>query len=284
MELPAIRRVETQVAGPRGQSLFRRAWLPPAAERALLVVHGFGEHSGRYEHLGAWFATRSSAVHAYDHIGHGKSSGARCHVRRFDDYLDDLASMVALVRGEHPDLPVFLVGHSMGGLIVAAFLRERDPAVAGAVLSGAALALPEGTSRVRLAVARVLRLVAPRVNLASPVDPAGLCTDPEVVEAYLKDPLVHHDRMTASLAAELLSAIRRTEGRAADVRVPVLVLHGAEDSMCRVEGSEAFARDLREGRFEAYPGMRHEIFNEPGHEAIFEGALEWIRLRNGTGA
>jgi alpha-beta hydrolase superfamily lysophospholipase len=284
MEFPAIRRVETQVAGLRGQSLFRRAWLPPAAERALLVVHGFGEHSGRYEPLGAWFAARASAVHAYDHIGHGKSSGARCHVRRFDDYLDDLARMVALVRGEHRDLPVFLVGHSMGGLIVAAFLRERDPAVSGAILSGAALALPEGTSRMRLALARVLRLVAPRVNLASPVDPDGLCTDPEVVEAYLKDPLVHHDRMTASLAAELLSAIRRTEGRAADVRVPVLVLHGAEDSMCRIEGSEAFARDLREGRFEAYAGMRHEIFNEPGHEAIFQGALDWIRLREGTGA
>jgi alpha-beta hydrolase superfamily lysophospholipase len=284
MESPAIRRVESHVAGPRGQSLFRRAWLPPAPERTLLVVHGFGEHCGRYEHLGAWFAAHACAVHAYDHIGHGASSGARCHVRRFDDYLDDLGSMLALVRQEHPDVPVFLVGHSMGGLIVAAFLRERDPAVAGAILSGAALALPEGTSRMRLTLARVLRVVAPRANLASPVDPAGLSTDPEVVEAYLKDPLVHHDRMTASLAAELLSAIQRTEGHGADVRVPMLVLHGAEDPMCRVEGSQAFARELREGHFHSYPGMRHEIFNEPGHEAIFQDALDWIRLRDGAAA
>jgi alpha-beta hydrolase superfamily lysophospholipase len=249
-----------------------------------LVVHGFGEHCGRYEHLGAWFAARACAVHAYDHIGHGGSSGPRCHVRRFDDYLDDLENVFARVREEHPGVPTFLVGHSMGGLIVAAFLRERDPAVAGAILSGAALALPEGTSRLRLALARVLRVVAPRANLASPVDPAGLCTDPEVVEAYLKDPLVHHDRMTASLAAELLSAIQRTEGRGADVNVPALVLHGALDPMCRVEGSEAFARELREGQLKTYPGMLHEIFNEPGHEAIFQDALEWIRQREGAAA
>ena len=107
MESPAIRRVESHVAGPRGRSLFRRAWLPPAPERALLVVHGFGEHCGRYEKLGAWFAAHASAVFAYDHIGHGESSGARCHVRRFDDYLDDLGNMLALVRQEHPDLPAF---------------------------------------------------------------------------------------------------------------------------------------------------------------------------------
>jgi len=156
VERPAIRRTESQISGARGNRLFRREWLPADPERVLLLVHGLAEHSGRYEHVGAWFAARGCVVHAYDQQGHGKSAGIRGHVRRFSDYLDDLELMLRFVRERHPELPVFLVGHSMGGLVVASFARERGPEVAGAVTSGAALRLSDGVSGAKIFAVRVL--------------------------------------------------------------------------------------------------------------------------------
>ena len=112
-----IRRTQSHVVGAGGHSLLRRAWLSPDPERVLLVVHGYGEHSGRYEHVGSWFAARGCAVHAYDQQGHGRSSGPRGHVRRFADFLDDLEVLRQATAAEHPELPLHLVGHSMGGLV-----------------------------------------------------------------------------------------------------------------------------------------------------------------------
>jgi alpha-beta hydrolase superfamily lysophospholipase len=263
-----------------GRTLFRRSWLPARAEHLLLLIHGFAEHSGRYEHLGAWFAARGCAVHAYDHQGHGRSEGVRAHVRRFDDFLDDLDQLLAAVRAEHPGLRPQLVGHSMGGLIMTAFLCERAPEVAGAVSSGAALALSENISGARMLAARVLRRLAPRLGLGSGLDPQGLSRDPEVVRAYLEDPLVFR-HMTTSLAAELLGAVERTSRSAARVRVPLLMLHGEEDPICPAAGSRRFFEGLsvEPRRIEIYPGLRHEIFNEPEQQRVFEDVLTWVRAR-----
>ena len=117
--------MESHLTGATGHSLFRRAWLARTPERVVVLVHGYAEHSGRYEHVGAHLAERGAAVHAYDQQGHGKSGGTRCHVRRFGDLLDDLEGFVGVVRAEHSGLPVFVVGHSMGGLVVAAYAREH---------------------------------------------------------------------------------------------------------------------------------------------------------------
>ena len=276
-----LRRVESQLATGTGRMLFRRAWLPEQPERVLLVVHGFAEHSGRYEHFGAWFAARGCAVHAYDHQGHGRSEGVRGHVRRFGDFLDDLDAMLAAVRAEHPGLRPQLVGHSMGGLIVAASLCERAPDVAGAVTSGAALAISDDLSRGRILAARALRRVAPRLALASGLDPEGLSKDPEVVRAYVEDPLVFR-RMTTSLAVELMGAIERTAGSADRVRAPLLMLHGEEDPICPVAGTRRFFERLvvEPRRIQTYPGLRHEIFNEPEHARVFEDVLAWIQARS----
>jgi alpha-beta hydrolase superfamily lysophospholipase len=239
--------------------------MPEGARAAVLIVHGFAEHSGRYEHVGQWLAERGYSVHAYDHRGHGRSAGRRCHVQRFDEYLDDLAIVLEQVRADSPGAPLFLVGHSMGGLVVATFARERSPSVSGIVLSGAALAVPEENSRIRLA--RLIRAVLPRLRLSAGLDPAGLCTDPRVVEAYLADPLVER-QMTASLAAELLATVERTGPGGADVAVPLLVLHGGDDPICSPAGSEQFAAAAPAARFICYPGLRHEIFNEPNYREV----------------
>lgn len=276
-----IRRVESTLTTTRGRSLFRRSWLPADPRHLLLVIHGFAEHSGRYEHFGAWFAARGCAVTAYDHQGHGHSEGARGHVRRFDDYLDDLDAMLVAVRSEHPGLRPQLVGHSMGGLILAAYLCERAPDIEAAVTSGAALAVSANFSRGRMLAARVLRRLVPRVRVSAGLDPEGLSTDSEVVRAYLEDPLVFR-RMTTSLAAELIGAIARTVGSAGRVRVPLLMLHGEEDPICPSAGTRRFFEGLavEPRRLQIYPGLRHEIFNEPEHVRVFEDVLTWVRAKS----
>ena len=274
----SIRRVEAQLATPAGQALFRRSWLIDSPERVLLLVHGFAEHSGRYEHVGAWFAARGCAVHAYDQRGHGRSEGARGHVRRFADFLDDLDAMLAAVRAEHPGLRPHLVGHSMGGLVVAAALCEREPDVASAVTSGALLAISQAHSRGRILAARVLRRVAPRLALAAGLDVAGLSNDPEVARAYLADPLVFRT-MTTSLAVELMGAVERTARSAGQVRAPLLMLHGEADPLCPVTGTRAFFESLtvEPRRIQTYPDLRHEIFNEPEQARVFEDVLAWLQ-------
>jgi alpha-beta hydrolase superfamily lysophospholipase len=277
VDRPALRRVESHFKGADGLRLFRRVWLPERPARVLVLVHGYAEHSGRYDHVARWFVARGAAVHAYDHRGHGRSAGPRTHVERFDHFLDDLERFLELVRAEHPEGPLTLVGHSMGGLVTAALLVERAPAVSSAVLSGPALALGPGVSRSRVALARVLRRLAPRLVLGSGLDAAGLSRDPAVVRAYLEDPHVHRT-MTASLAAELLDAIPRTAAGAGRVAVPLLVVHGEEDPMCPVAGSRAFFAgvDCGGSRLLTYPGLRHEIFNEPEHERVFEDVRGWL--------
>jgi acylglycerol lipase len=278
---PAIRRYELPSRGASGEPLFRRGWIPERARASVLIVHGFAEHSGRYEHVGKFLAERGFAVHAYDHRGHGRSAGRRCHVDRFDEYLDDLAIVLEQIRTDRPDDPAFLVGHSMGGLVTATFVRERKPDVSGVVLSGAALALPEGNSRIR--IARLMRAILPRLRLDAGLDVQGLSTDPRVIEAYLADPLVER-KMTASLAAELLGAVERTGPNGSDVALPLLVLHGADDPICPPAGSEQFAAAARAGRFVRYAGLRHEIFNEPSHRDVLADVAAFFEEQLSGGA
>ena len=242
-------------------------------------MHGFAEHSGRYEHVGRWFAEQKRfAVHAYDQLGHGRSSGVRCHVKRFDDYLEDLSRMLDRVRDEAPQQPLFLLGHSMGGLVAATFARERKPDLSGVILSAPPLGLG-GTPRFRMWLARLIRIVAPRLSLDAGLDLNGLSTDPRVLEAYLADPLVER-RMTASLAAELMKTVNRTGPGGAAVALPLIVLHGDADPICDARFSEAFAAAAPHARFVRYRGLRHEIMNEPSYAQVLE-VIGWIEQQLG---
>jgi alpha-beta hydrolase superfamily lysophospholipase len=282
VERRVVRRSHSKFSAPDGARLFRRSWLPREARRAVVLVHGLAEHSGRYDHVGAWLSTRDCAVHAYDHRGHGRSDGLRGHVRAFSELLDDLEAFLQIVRREHPDLPLVIVGHSMGGLVTTALLAERKPDVACAVTSGPPLELPEHVSASRRRIARVLRRLAPRLRMAAGLAPETLSRDPEVVRGYVEDPFVFR-RVTVSLATELLEAVTRTAASAANVQVPLLMLHGEADQLCSSRGSRAFHGQLRGAghRLRIYPQLRHEIFNEPEQEQVLEDLLDWVLEREG---
>lgn len=261
---------------------YRRCWLPPKPSRVMILVHGYGEHAGRYDEMAMHFAERGFAVHAYDQAGHGRTAGVRGHVDRFDRLPEEVARFVELVGLDHPRLPMTLVGHSMGGLVVASACALHHPSVDRVVLSGPLLALGGGGLRQSLSLmaARVLSLVAPKIGLAAGLDLQGLSRDPEVIRRYVEDPYVK-DRMTVRFAAGMNAMIDRTAAFAGRVERPMLILHGGLDPLAAPSGSEAFHAGLApqiasESALKIYPELRHEIFNEPEREAVWQDMLDWL--------
>lgn len=263
----------------RGTSrLFRQSWLPDEPARAaILLVHGLGEHSGRYETLAAHCTARGFAVHAMDHYGHGRSEGLPGHVERFSVYLDGLRALRNDVRAQGADVPLFLLGHSMGGLIAAAFLGEDQASFRGCVLSGPALRSDAEPPALVLAIVRLISWIAPTAPLIG-LDPAGVSRDPAVVAAYVNDPLVHHGKATARLITELSSAMRATLAAAPAIELPLLVMHGDADQLTSPAGSQALfdAAGSRDKTLTLYPGLYHEIFNEPERDQVLGDMSAWL--------
>lgn len=263
----------------RGTShLHQRTWLPEEPARAaILLVHGLGEHSGRYEHFASHCTGLGFAVHAIDHYGHGKSDGHPGFVERFSVYLDGVAALLERMQIEHGDVPIFLLGHSMGGLIAATLLLERQDAFRACVMSGPAFKSDEEPPRIVMLLVRLLAAITPTVPILG-LDPTSVSRDPEVVRAYVADPLVHHGKLTARLIAEMSSAMRNALARASEISLPLLLMHGEADLLTSPAGSQEFldAVSSEDKTIRLYPKLYHEIFNEPEKEAVLADMTNWL--------
>ena len=191
---------------------------------------------------------------------------------------DDLDRVIERARSASTGAPLYVLGHSMGGLVVCAWARERTPQLSGLIVSAPALSVPGSRLSGRLFALRLLSRLAPRLSIASDLDPQGLSRDPAVVEAYLADPLVHL-RMTLRFGAELLGAMQRTAGGGADLGLPALMLHGGDDPICDPAASRTFADAAPDCSYRCYPGLRHEILNEPERDAVLGDIQRWIEER-----
>ena len=271
--------LELRHSQARGTSrLWRRTWRPPGQVRgAVLLVHGLGEHSGRYANLARHCTDRGFAVFALDHYGHGRSEGQRGHVERFSVYLDGVRALLERVREEQPDVPLFLLGHSMGGLIAAAFLLEAQAGFRACVLSGPAFRTDAEPAAIVMWIARLISWLAPTVPTLG-LDPAGISRDPQVVRAYVADPLVHHGKLSARLIVEMKAAMQDTVARAPEITLPLLILHGEDDVLTSPAGSREFHERVaaRDKTLKIYPGLFHEIFNEPEKDAVLADMTHWL--------
>lgn len=264
-----------------GLTLYTQTWLPEVAPVArLAVAHGLGEHSGRYANFAAWFTPRGFAVHALDHRGHGQSPGQRGHINAWAEFRDDLHCFLDQMP---TDVPVFLVGHSMGGLIVLDYgLHYPTERLRGVVASAPGLAPGGGVSKATIAGAKVLSRIMPKLQMPNGLDVQGLARDPEVIRAYLADPLVH-GHATPRFAVEMLATGLWTRVHAADwpSETPLLLMHGAADPICRPEATAQFFADAgaRDKVYIPYPNCLHEIFNEVEWEKVLADLEEWLRAR-----
>lgn len=265
-------------------SIFEQWWLPAGDPRAVVaIVHGYAEHSGRYQHLAAFLNARGYAVEALDLRGHGQSSGRRVYVRSFSEYLSDVARFLRAVRERHPAKPVFLLGHSMGGGIATLFVIARKPEIAGLVLSGPALRVRSAPTGMRMRGLRLLGKVAPTYSLA-PLPAAAISRDPTVVEAYENDPLVYRGGMRLGHGAASMRALQRVQLDMEEVEVPLLVMHGSADRLTSPEGSEELIERARstDKTFKVYDGLYHEIFNEPEQETVMLDLAQWLDAHTGS--
>jgi len=262
-------------------AICHQAWLPDNEPRAImLLVHGLAEHCGRYTNLVERAVPRGLGVCSLDHVGHGRSDGPRTYVDRFADYTDTLETHLSMVRHQYPDAPVFLVGHSMGALIAADFLFDHQNAFAGAILSGSLVKVPDNISPFTVLISRIISSWLPRLRLVG-VDASGVSRDPDVVRAYIDDPLVFNGKTTARLGHEILKAMDRVCSEAPAIKLPILILHGEADRLASVEGSCQLHESVSSSdkTLRVYDGLHHEIYNEPEHPQVLGDVIEWIEAR-----
>jgi alpha-beta hydrolase superfamily lysophospholipase len=262
----------------KGQSIYYQVWLPEGkVKAAVFIIHGLNEHSGRYHHLVTTLTDNGYAAYSLDFPGHGRSDGVRSYVDSFQDLLTPLETFLDMIKSWQPELPLFLLGHSMGGLLVAAFLIEHPDQVNGAVLSGSLVGVPEYVSPTTIKIGRILAAVLPKLRIIE-IDKEALSRDPAVVQAYLEDPLVINGKTTVRISNEINFGIDLIEVRGSSIKEPVLLLHGGEDRICDPSWSQ-YLHDLVSSidkELIIYDGLYHEIFNEPEAELVFMDVLDWL--------
>jgi alpha-beta hydrolase superfamily lysophospholipase len=269
---------EGRFAGPDGSSLYYQAWLPAGSgRRAVLInLHGLGDHSGLYPNLSAYFPPRGIALYAYDMRGNGRSPGQRAYIRSWQEYRDDLQAFVARVREWEGDPPLFLLGNSLGGLVVLDYALDHAAALAGVIAAAPPLGRL-GVPAVLMALGRMMSRVIPRFSLQVGMDLNGLARDPSVIEMVLSDPFFHR-RGTARLSTEVTAAISRVQRRAAELSVPVLILHGSADRMVPPDGSRSFFGKLShpDREFREYPETYHALFADLNHAEVLGDLERWL--------
>lgn len=271
---------EGHFTGVGGQGLFRQSWLPGGSPQAVIaLVHGLGEHSGRYAPVAERLTGQGLVVASYDHRGHGRSATHLCaHVLAWQEYRQDLHTFLGLLRQEYPGLPLFLYGHSMGGLIVLEYVLHYPHGLAGVVASAPAVSVVKA-SPLLLAVGRLMSRLKPDFQLDSGLDVTGISRDTAVVTAYQQDPLVH-SKISARWSTEFLAAIAWTQAHAAEFRPPLLILHGEADRLVLPEGSERFFARVRQPDKQriTYPGGYHEPHNDWQKEQLLADVLNWLEM------
>jgi alpha-beta hydrolase superfamily lysophospholipase len=274
---------EGTFSGSGGIPLYYQAWLPTRPRRAVLVnLHGLGDHSGLYPNLAAHFPAGGIALYAYDMRGNGRSAGQRAYVRRWSEYRDDLHVFLNQVRQWEPGLPLFLLGNSLGGLVVLDYTLQHPNGLAGVI--AAATPLGEvGVPPILMALGRLLSRVLPRFSLNVGMDLSGLARDPSVVEAVLADPLFHR-RGTARLSTEVTAAIDRVQELAGNLAVPLLVLQGSADRLVPPDGSRSFFARVRypDREFREYPEAYHGLFADLDFEQVLQDVERWVEAHIST--
>jgi len=261
--------------------IFYQSWRPATASKAALVlVHGVTEHSGRYDNVVNHFVPLGYAVYAHDHVGHGRSGGRRVDVERFAEFTDTLDVFVRQARAWQPETPLFLIGHSMGGLISVLYVLDYQPQLAGVVLSGPAVKPSTTLSPLVVKVGKLLSRIWPTCRFYR-LPSGGASRDPAVLEAYRNDPLKTPGRLTVRLGLEMFQAMQRVLPEAAQIALPLLIVQGEADRLVDPAGARQLyeAVSSSDKTLKRYPGLYHEVFNEPEHAQVLSDVEAWVEAQ-----
>jgi lysophospholipase len=251
--------------------------------RAVVVIcHGQAEHSGRYTHVAQFFAQRGYAVYAYDLRGQGKSGGVRGHVDRWTQYYDDLWLVIRTAKARHSGLKLFVIGHSLGGLIALGYAARRPRTITGVVVSSPGLAFIVKVPLWKKALAAVLAFIMPRAAFETGIQAEQLSHDPAVAAAYKSDS-IRYAPVTAKLYVEWNRATRAVFEDSKSFAVPCLFMPAGADQICSAQATVDFYNNdpHPDKKLVVWEGLYHEIFNEPENEKVLETTAAWIEERDG---
>lgn len=274
-------RAERSFEGFGGVRIVYDVWTPAIPPRAVVVLsHGFGEYARRYDYVAQRFEEAGLVTYALDHRGHGRSGGKRMLVRSTSEYTADFDTLVRIATREHPGLKCVVLGHSMGGGIVFAYGVERPDNYDLMVLSGPTVAAQDQVSPLLAAAAKVLGVLVPGLPVQE-LEVDAISRDPAVVAAYKNDPLVYHGKVPAGVGRALLQVGETMPQRAPALTAPLLVVHGSDDRLVPVSGSRRLVECVgsTDVELKVYPGLYHEVFNEPERDQVIEDVVSWILKR-----
>jgi acylglycerol lipase len=257
-------------------NLYSQSWRSTNSVAVVVVVHGYAEHSGRYQWAALKLVDRGFAFYTFDLRGHGRSLGARNIMPSFDDYLADLATFLERVKLKEPNKPIFLFGHSMGGTIAALFAIRQKPLISGLILSSAIL-VNRDISTLLLRTTILVGHLLPKFPILS-LDSQMISRNPKVIKIYEADSLVYHGRMPARTLLGIIRAIVEIQSRANELELPLLILHGTEDRLVSIEGSKILYSYVssKDKSIELYDGLYHELLNEPERVQILSDIELWL--------
>ena len=272
---------ESKFEGSNGISFYIRGWDPTNNRpKALLsLIHGLGEHTGRYLHVGKSMTDAGYALVGFDLRGHGKSGGARGHFPSLNTVMQDMRQFSKFLVQRYPDIPHFLYGHSLGGLLSLAYALQYPAGLNGVIVTGAALRSSLQEQKNKIAMVNLLGSVLPSITVPSGLDATTISRDADVVQKYINDPLVH-DKTSLGLGKAALKAIEQCFTHPKEFAPPLLIMHGSVDKLTYPSGSEDFAKLATETNkdvtLKLWDGLYHEIHNEPEKAEVFKVMIEWI--------
>lgn len=262
-----------------GMSLFWKAWLPGGKAKAVIhLIHGYAEHIDRYANVVNVLVPAGYAVFGNDHRGHGRSDGRRGHVNAFQEFVDDEAVFhKEVIRSRLPDVPRFILGHSMGSLIALNYVEQKPEDLTGLVLSGTGSAPGTDIPKILVLATKILSALLPSIHVKSPLPPEFISRDPEVVKAYVEDPLVYNV-ITPRLAHEMNKAVITGAQGARAITVPVLIQLGSLDTAFSGQRELYAMIGSQDKTFKLYEGLKHEVYNElPADRArVLEDLRTWL--------
>ena len=273
-----MKHVENYFKDTKNRKIYYQVWLPEETPKAIvLIIHGLAEHSGRYSEVASELNNDRYAVYGLDHIGHGKSEGRRVFIENFQDYLKNINQFFEIIRSSNNKLPIFILGHSMGGLIVANYLLEYQSDLSGAILSSPALKPPKNISKTTILLGNILSAIAPKLGVMK-LNSAHISTNQSITNSYKEDPLVHKGKVSARLSTEMLKAMKHVETNAEIIKLPIMIMQGSNDKIVDPDGAKAFYNYTcsKDKMLKIYEGLYHEILNEPDNKEIIKDLNSWL--------
>lgn len=264
-----------------GIDLFAQVWEPVVVhpKAVACLVHGLGEHSSRYAHVAEALTKQGFILFTFDLRGHGQSGGPRGHISSIEDFMGDIDLLLEQARSRYPTLPLFLYGHSLGGIQVLYYGLTRKPNVTGVIATSSGLRTALELQTVKVLAVKVFGSLMPKATLVSGLDPKGLSRDEKVVQAYNKDPLVH-DFASFGFGKTMLGVTKWTLEHAGEFSLPLLLMHGREDVIAFPSSSTEFAAPLKDKcTLVLWDGAYHELHNEPEKDEVFRTMTLWMDAR-----